>query len=433
MSEPSNSETIATIRAQADAISESGVLGRSRFYRALLEYLVECAAHGHTPKEVEIAAEVFDRGSGFDPGQDSMVRVYAHNLRQKLQQYYRDAGAEDSGQLTIPKGEYRIVLSEPGTSGGYAGADAAPAPVRRFPAQAVRGLLLVLLGVVAGIALARLGASGGSDFAASARSVAESPYWAHMFDDDVPVVIVVGDYFIFGENDAYGTVGRLVRDFSINSSDDLDDATRLHPELAERYVDLDLTYLPSSSAFALSQVLKVIYTTDKDVRVVSMSNLDAADIRDNHVIYVGYLSALDKLFDFVFNGSELAIGRTFDELVNTVTGETFRSEAGIPTGERSYRDYALVSVFPGPNGNEFMILAGTRDEGLMHGAQAVSDPYYVELSLARLRERSGEIPKAFEILYEVAGFGRANMDATIVHVAPIEQRTIWNDEVSLRK
>ena len=37
--------------------------------------------------------EVFGKGADFDPSQDSMVRVYAHNLRQKLDHYYATDGA----------------------------------------------------------------------------------------------------------------------------------------------------------------------------------------------------------------------------------------------------------------------------------------------------------------------------------------------------
>ena len=90
------------IRHQAQKILDSGVLGRSRFYVALLEYLVACSEREHTPKEIEIAAEVFNRGDEFDPSQDSMVRVYAHNLRQKLQQFYAEQGRDQHSQITIP-------------------------------------------------------------------------------------------------------------------------------------------------------------------------------------------------------------------------------------------------------------------------------------------------------------------------------------------
>ena len=98
------------LKEQATKIAESGALGRSRSYGRLLSFLVDCAAGDRTPKELEIAMEVFGRGADFDPSQDSMVRVYAHNLRQKLEHYYATAGRGETPQLVLARGEYRISL-----------------------------------------------------------------------------------------------------------------------------------------------------------------------------------------------------------------------------------------------------------------------------------------------------------------------------------
>src|SRR5689334_16075765 len=113
------------LREQAASIVRSGALGRSRSYARLLEFLVECAHSGRTPKELEIAMEVFGRGADFDPSQDSMVRVYAHNLRQKLEHYYATAGRNEPQQLALARGEYRVSL----TPGAPAIEPVAPAPV----------------------------------------------------------------------------------------------------------------------------------------------------------------------------------------------------------------------------------------------------------------------------------------------------------------
>ena len=105
--------------------------------------------------------------------------------------------------------------------------------------------------------------------------------------------------------------------------------------------------------------------------------MNEADLKSSHVIYVGYLSALDKLEDFVFASSSLAIGYTYDELRNMDTGELYTSEAGMPEINRNYRDYAFISTFPGPGGNQIMIVGGTRDAGLMQAAHALADPMFV--------------------------------------------------------
>src|SRR5689334_25130693 len=100
-----------TLREQAASIVRSGALGRSRSYARLLEFLVECARSGRTPKELEIAMEVFGKRADFDPSQDSMVRVYAHNLRQKLEHYYATEGRAEPRQLVLARGEYRVSLT----------------------------------------------------------------------------------------------------------------------------------------------------------------------------------------------------------------------------------------------------------------------------------------------------------------------------------
>jgi hypothetical protein len=99
-----------SLRQQAQKIAASGALGRSRSYARLLEFLVDSALAGRTPKELENAMEVFGKGADFDPSQDSMVRVYAHHLRQKLEHYYATDGRSEPQQVALARGEYRVSL-----------------------------------------------------------------------------------------------------------------------------------------------------------------------------------------------------------------------------------------------------------------------------------------------------------------------------------
>jgi hypothetical protein len=422
------------LREQAASIVRSGALGRSRSYARLLEFLVECTQSGRTPKELEIAIEVFGRGADFDPSQDSMVRVYAHNLRQKLEHYYATAGRSEPRQLVLARGEYRVSLSE---SHAPADAAAAEAPVTLAPPPpvaaerprpafsrwrlgfAAAGLLVLGVGLGAAIVIESEPAPP------AAAAVAKSALWADLFDDELPILVVVGDYYIYGELDEHGNVARLVRDFNVGSSAQLDELMKNDATLMSRYMDLDLTYLPTGSAFALLDLSRVLYTSDKSVRVVSMSEMNEADLKSSHVVYVGYISALDKLEDFVFASSTLAIGYTYDELRNIDTDELYTSEAGLPEINHNYRDYAFISTFPGPGGNQLMIVSGTRDAGLMQAAHALADPMFVK-SMEQQRPDAGEHqPPSFEMLYEVTGYGRTNLDAMLVHTAALNYQQIW--------
>jgi hypothetical protein len=97
----------------------------------------------------------------------------------------------------------------------------------------------------------------------------------------------------------------------------------------------------------------------------------------------------------------------------------------MPEVNRNYRDYAFISTFPGPGGNQLMIVAGTRDAGLMQAAHALADPMFVA-SMEQMRpDASKAQPPSFEMLYEVTGYGRTNLDAMLVHTAALNYQEIW--------
>ena len=76
-----------------------------------------------------------------------------------------------------------------------------------------------------------------------------------------------------------------------------------------------------------------------------------------------------------------------------------------------------------------MIVAGTRDAGLMQAAHALADPMFVQ-SIEQMRPDAAKVadaqgPPSFEMLYEVTGYGRTNLDAMLVHTAALNYQEIW--------
>lgn len=409
------------IKQEVAKLTKNHILGRSRSYARLLEFLAGCSIDGRRPKELEIASEVFGKGSDFDPNQDSLVRVYVHNLRQKLDKYYAREDQRSGVRLAIPRGEYRLAVISADDTGTVAATDSRAPPVWvaiLIAALAINLVALVILG-------------RGEDLPEGIYDqVSRSAIWASFMDDELPFLIVVGDYYIFGEIDEFGRVERLVRDFDVNSAEDLADRFVYEPELMDIYLDVDLTYLPEASASALKDLLRVVYRSDKPVRVTPMSKLTVAELKSNHVIYVGYISALDKLMEFVFASSGLVLGETYDELTNAATGENYISGAGTPReGQSYYKDYGLFSTFPGPGGNQLMIIAGMRDAGLMYTAQAAASLTDVEALQASLPGIPADGPLAFEALYEVTGFDRVSLDAMLVYTGTLDYQKIWGGEL----
>ncbi|HKK22437.1 MAG TPA: hypothetical protein VJ947_02030, partial [Pseudohaliea sp.] len=105
-----------TIRAQLERLRHSASFARAHRLLRLLEYLVEHSLAGSDRdlQESIIGIEHFQRGSDFDCQTDTIVRVNARRLRDRLAIYYRDEGSADPIRFEIPKGRYRVVF-HPGT------------------------------------------------------------------------------------------------------------------------------------------------------------------------------------------------------------------------------------------------------------------------------------------------------------------------------
>jgi hypothetical protein len=388
----------------AEQFRASGLLGKPGSLSRLFDYLLARSLEGEAPKEAEIALQVFGKSP-----QDSVARVYVHKLRRRLEEFNARA-ARGGARIVIPKGEYRLVLERP----------AEPASV-----AAPRGANWVVIGMAACGALI-VGALLGTGFSAGGaqwdmREVRNSAVWAPVLDDDLPITVVIGDYYLLGEaNPQTGHIDRLVREFFINSHEDFRDHAELNPQLMRRYRNLDLTYLPAASAFALQDVVPVLGNA-KPVRVVLMSQLDANSLKNSHIVYIGYISGLGMLGDRVFAASRVAPGGSYDELVDSRTNHTYLSTAmgAMPDGE--FRDYGYFSTFAGPGGNRIVVIAGTRDIGVMQVAQSLSQSKEIhELC------KQADAARAFESLVEVSGMGKTGLHARPLFVSAMKAEKVWD-------
>jgi len=402
------------VGALAAELRRRAALGRSEGLNRLFDYLVEVSERGLRPKEFEVAAAVFGRDAGFDGAQDASVRVAVHRLRRKLEDYYAGPGRGEALRLVAPRGEYRLVVARAEAAALPVGAGRPPRLLRLWPWAAA---------LIAANALAWAGwwaSHRDGDYGAVRRAAP----WAQVLGDRRPLIVAVGDYYIFGDLDQATGAGRLVREYGINSPEDLDAWLMDHPEMVGRYRDLDLFYLPVGAAAALRDVLPVLApkaAARDQVRVVTASDLTPEMLKRNDVLYIGYLSGLRMLRDPLFAGSRFRVGETYDELIDGKTGRHYASQEGGPVdGQANQRDFGYFAAFQGPDGNRIVILAGARDMGLMQTAEAMTTPQV----LKAVRRGAGGA-QAFEALYEVQGLRRANFGGHLVVASPLDSARIW--------
>jgi len=400
----------------AEQFRASGLLGKPGTLSRLFDFLLARSLEGGAPKETEIALQVFGKSPGFDVSQDAVVRVYVHKLRRRLEEF--NGRTPDAPNIIIPKGEYRLLLERPATEPVVAPVETSTPPV---PVRRANWLGIGIATCCALIVGALLGAGfsmGGAQW--DIREVRHSAVWGPLLADDLPITIVVGDYYLLGEaNPQTGHIDRLVREFFINSHEDFRDHAELNPQLMQRYRNLDLTYLPAASAFALQDIVPVLGTA-KPVRVVLMSQLDANALKNSHIVYIGYISGLGMLGDRVFAASRVSPGGSYDELVDTKTDHTYLSTAMGASSDGEFRDYGYFSTFAGPNGNRVVVIAGTRDIGVMQIAQSLAARHDVD----DLCKNAGKAP-AFESLVEISGMGKTGFKSRSLFVSGMKAEKIW--------
>jgi Malectin domain len=95
-------------RAEVDGILLSGVFGRTNNLVRLLTFVCEKYFEGAIDeiKEYSIAVHALGRPESFDPQVDTIVRVTAHALRKRLEDFYRGSGAEHAVHICLPPGHY---------------------------------------------------------------------------------------------------------------------------------------------------------------------------------------------------------------------------------------------------------------------------------------------------------------------------------------
>ncbi len=98
----------AEIQDQMERILASRGFRSSARLQRFLRLAVERTLAGETDqlKEYAVGRDVFDRGADYDPRVDSIVRVEARRLRNKLREYYRTGGAAEPVVIEFPHGSY---------------------------------------------------------------------------------------------------------------------------------------------------------------------------------------------------------------------------------------------------------------------------------------------------------------------------------------
>ncbi|MXO73448.1 helix-turn-helix domain-containing protein [Alteraurantiacibacter buctensis] len=344
---------LAAYRAEVARLQAGGVVGKGGRLAELFDYLAQRGPLAPSATQGEIAAAVF--GQTETDADDATVRVYVHRLRKKLDDHYRDhPPAPGATVLEIPAGIYALQVLP-----GNEPAAPPPPPAAAAPVAAPRGVLAVAAAAVL------LAFALGWWFSGREHSTPNA-LWEPLTRSERPVLLVLGDYYLFGEIDpVIPENGRLIRDFRVNSAEDL---LRLQNSEPDRYgmaEDVGLNYLPFQTSYALQQIAPLLATEGKQVDVIPASEMTAQMLSTHDVVYVGLLSGMGLLEDITFAGSSLSVGDTYDEIRDRRSDQRWISdEATRIAAPVFYRDYAYLARFHAPGGALVTVVASERVTGL---------------------------------------------------------------------
>src|SRR5580658_8506760 len=98
-------------QAQVERILRSDTFRSTEVLRRLLRFLAAKAFSGEADglKEYAIGLDALGKPASYDPRQDATVRLQVARLRQKLAEYYRTEGKDDTVTFDLPKGHFKLI------------------------------------------------------------------------------------------------------------------------------------------------------------------------------------------------------------------------------------------------------------------------------------------------------------------------------------
>jgi len=391
----------------AKRIADSRTFAKSQRLSYLLLYLCEQYLLGHAAElsEQHIASEVFQRRERFDPTADTIVRSHVLRLRQKLDTYFGEEGAEQRLRITIPKGGYvpafedvhAIAVLEPVESPAASDTEheqnASISQLRRTQKRLLA--TTILLGIVTLLLVAFLIALLPPWLRAKTREhSARHQLWTELFNPKSRTVLVAADSGLVMLHGATRQNSTLTEYLARNFSNQLDTLPAPRREetilLALRrytsFVDLELfdrlTHLPE----ALSTNYSIRYARDISVEDLKGSNVILSGSQDANP----WVEVFEPQMNFVLQDDLSRSIRAFSNRVPQA-GEKDRYQSD------DY-EYGVLALLPNLNNTgNILIVEGTS----VAGTQAISDFLFsdglLDSFLTKIAKQDGTIPH-FEIL-----------------------------------
>ncbi|MGI8988923.1 MAG: hypothetical protein ACR2I2_04960 [Bryobacteraceae bacterium] len=387
-------EKAEQVKAELGRILQSQGFQRSERHSRFLRFVCESTLGGEAAhlNEYLIAHKVFERGSDYSPGEDSVVRRQAFSLRQKLHEYYTTEGKADTVRIELPVGRYIPtfkfeVPSTPPTSI----IQATEPPKKPFPPPGPSGLKIRVLPrkVVSIVAIAVLcSATGWFAGVRSQRGTALDPVFSRIWG---PWLLFTEGTVICFSNALTAGIRWTDRPFP---EDNLTRGIALSAEEAEAirkqfhfpaggffYMNPALAHAKMGEALGSIQLTAMFTRVGVPVRATQSRYLNWQDFRNHNLILLGHDEA-NQWLDPILNKLPFRLGRTTVDKPRRIViteprqGERQEYYPDYSKGRNPpVEDYALISLLNGIDGHHGLALInGVNTEGTMMALDYLTEP-----------------------------------------------------------
>ncbi|WP_299547397.1 hypothetical protein [Seonamhaeicola sp.] len=381
-----------------ERIISSKSFGKSGTYANLLKYLVNCTLNQNVPKETTIASEIFGR-TDFDPSQNTLVRVYVYNLRKKLEVYYENEGKHEKKRLRIPKGSYEIE---------FVANKATPKLKKQYPLKTIIGVLLFLLLLSLFFNLKTLNGASESVFNTS-------ELWKGVLSDQQPLTVVIGDLFIYDEIDTINNTAKTIRHARVNSVTEFEDFVSKRSTEHVTYEAGEYTFLIYNSALWIKDLTNIFAKNDKIFAVRNMARFNPKALQDGDFMVLGMIKTFGLFRDYT---ETTAFPYNTEEDAIVYTDSTGQKKLLRPFGDPNayHTDYGIIMKIPGSNSNDIYLFGGIWDTGASQSLKYFTDGSLLTELEDQMLAKFGAIPQYYEILFEVKGIDRMELNPTILEI-----------------
>jgi hypothetical protein len=377
---------------------------KSRF----LEFMCEQALAGKAEEvnEYVIGAEIYQHGVDFNPQEDAIVRVQAHEIRRSLLAYYENEGQEDGLKIDLPSGGYVPVFTRFDREAQKALQEVQMAPVRvSTPRPRFRWMLpiAILAAAAAGWLVRDMASSTGAPGAPARLAESAAWFWQPFLPPAQPPLVVLPVHPLLRAAHGGDSPAIWERGVPIDKNKLPEFRDTIHfRELPEfRFVPNTTDFTAVGESLGLLNLSGILAEAGQKIHVKAGRLVDYEAVKSGNTILLGGNQSWSGRIFLYEDGFEFHSGVISNRKPLPGEQAVYRPEFDPVTGNLS-RDYALVLMLPNEKRDQRVLLIyGIYTQGSQAAIEYVTNAERLsELrrSLAAQARDRKSIPLYFQVL-----------------------------------